>query len=77
MKSTVSPKGQITVPTRVREHLGLSPGTAVEFELREREVILRKGRAGAHPVDQVFGMLKLDQPVDRLLDEMRGAGLSP
>jgi AbrB family looped-hinge helix DNA binding protein len=73
MKSVVSPKGQITLPVAVREKLGLVAGTPVHFEIREAGLFVRKGGAGAHPVDRVFGCLKLDKPVDRLLDEMRGA----
>jgi hypothetical protein len=33
---------------------------------------LRKGSPSGHPVDQVFGRLKLPKPVDDLLDDMRG-----
>ena len=76
-KSTISAKAQITVPAPVRDKLGLAPGTAVQFELREGGVLLRKGRGGAHPVDQVFGRLRLRKPVDALLDEMRGPRLAP
>ncbi|MGH2626488.1 MAG: AbrB/MazE/SpoVT family DNA-binding domain-containing protein [Anaerolineales bacterium] len=72
MRSTISSKGQITVPVEVRERLGLRPGTPVEFELREEGVFLRKGIAGSHPVDQVWGTLRLGHPVDQVLDEMRG-----
>jgi antitoxin PrlF len=72
MKSTISAKGQITVPAGVREKLGLVPGTAVQFELCEGGVLLRKGSPGPHPVDRVFGRLRLAKPVDVLLDEMRG-----
>lgn len=72
MKSTVSSKGQITLPAAIRERLGLEPGTRVQFEVREGAVLLRKGAPGAHPVDQAFGKLKLRAPVDRLLDQMRG-----
>lgn len=72
MKSIISAKGQITVPAPVRDKLGLAPGTPVQFELREGGVLLRKGRSGTHPVDQVFGRLRLRKPVDALLDEMRG-----
>ena len=72
MKSTISSKGQITVPAMVREKLGLAPGTAVQFELTEGGVLMRKGSGGTHPVDQVFGRLKLRKPVDALIDEMRG-----
>ena len=31
MATTVTVKGQVTIPKRVREHLGLGPGSAVEF----------------------------------------------
>jgi AbrB family looped-hinge helix DNA binding protein len=72
MKSTISSKGQITVPVEVRERLGLVPGTPVEFELREEGVLLRKGISGSHPVDRVWATLRLERPVDDLLDEMRG-----
>jgi antitoxin PrlF len=73
MKSVVSTKGQVTLPAEVRAKLGLTVGTAVQFELREGGVLLRKGGGALHPVDRVFGRLKLDRPVDTLLDEMRGS----
>lgn len=72
MKGTISAKGRITIPIEVRTHLGLVPGTEVEFELRAGEVVLRKGLSAGHPVDRVFGILEIDQPVDDLLDGMRG-----
>jgi len=72
MKSTISTKGQITVPVEIRDKLGLVPGTTIQFELRQDGVLLRKGSARQHPVDRVFGILKLGRPVDSLLDQMRG-----
>jgi AbrB family looped-hinge helix DNA binding protein len=72
MKSTVSSKGQITLPVEIRDQLGLRPGVVVYFEPREGGVFLRKGTASEHPVDRVFGRLRLEKPVDALLDEMRG-----
>jgi AbrB family looped-hinge helix DNA binding protein len=72
MKSTISSKGQVTIPAAVRERLGLLPGTPVTFELTEGGAFIRKGRGGTHPVDQVFGRLNLPRPVDALIDEMRG-----
>jgi AbrB family looped-hinge helix DNA binding protein len=33
MKSTISSKGQITIPVNVRRKLGLTPGTRIELEL--------------------------------------------
>lgn len=72
MKSRISAKGQVTVPADVRNRLGLQPGTVVVFEIRDNAALMRKGSSGEHPVDRVFGMLKLRKPTDALLDEMRG-----
>jgi antitoxin PrlF len=76
MKSRLSSKGQVTVPAAVRDQLGLTPGTAVEFVVREGEAVLRK-RAAADPVQQVYGRLKLQRDVDGLVDEMRGPRPEP
>ncbi len=73
MTSTISSKGQITVPKGVRDRLGLRAGTTVEFELTDNGVMLRKGHKGARPVDRVRGILKRQRSTDDLLDEMRGA----
>lgn len=75
MRSTISSKGQITVPVEIRERLGLVPGTGIEFELRDEEVLLRKGTSDSHPVDRVWSTLRLERPVDEILDEMRGPRL--
>lgn len=74
MKSTISSKGQVTVPVEIRDRLGLAAGTTVLFELRAEGVLLRKGSAGEHPVDRVFGTLQGGRAVDALavLDRMRG-----
>lgn len=60
------------MPAAVRRRLGLRAGTVVAFELREDGVLLRKGSAGRHPADRLYGTLKLRRPTDALLDEMRG-----
>ena len=57
MTSTISSKGQSTVPKRVRVRLGLRPGPIVEFELTDTGVLLRKGQTGVRPVDRVRGIL--------------------
>jgi AbrB family looped-hinge helix DNA binding protein len=74
MKSTVSAKGQVTIPVEVRERLGLETGTVVLFDLRADGAFLRKGSHGEHPVDKVFGVLGLRRPIDslRLVDNVRG-----
>ena len=68
----MSTKGQLTVPIELREKLGLVAGTVVQFELRDGAVLLRKGTDKDHPVDRLFGRLNLGNPVDEILDQMRG-----
>ena len=78
LKSVVSTKGQITLPAEIREHLGLSVGTPVLIEEVPEGVLLRKGSAGEHPVDKVFGMLRDTLPSGdalALVDELRGPRL--
>jgi antitoxin PrlF len=77
MTSTISSKGQITVPKAVRDRLGLRAGTRVDFELIDRGVVVRKGRAtGRRVVDELRGSLPRRAATDALVDEMRGARLS-
>ena len=74
MTSTISSKGQITVPKAVRDKLGLRPGTRVEFELTAQGAWLRKGhRGGVRAVDRVLGILKREAATDSLIDDMRGS----
>lgn len=72
MTSSISTKGQITVPKQLRDKLGLRPGTTVEFELAEGGVLMRKGHKGQRPVDRVRGVLERRRPTEALIDEMRG-----
>ncbi len=73
MKSTISSKGQITVPAALRDRLGLRPGTPVIFESHPRGALIRKGTKGEHPVDLIFGTLHLEDSVDATLDALRGS----
>ncbi|MBP6014971.1 MAG: type II toxin-antitoxin system PrlF family antitoxin [Alphaproteobacteria bacterium] len=45
--TTLTSKGQVTIPKRLRDHLRLKPGGEVEFEVIAdgRVVILAKGKA--------------------------------
>jgi antitoxin PrlF len=45
MGNTVTSKGQVTIPKRVRDRLGIEAGAAVEFELAEdgRVVMVKVG----------------------------------
>ena len=39
MKTTVSEKGQVTIPKAIRDKLGLRPGTIMDFDAIEGKLI--------------------------------------
>jgi len=55
--STISSKGQITVPQKIRTHLGLSAGDRIEFVMESGKTILRPARASDSIFDQYAGAL--------------------
>lgn len=53
MSTTLTVKGQVTIPKQIRDALGLTPGSAVDFAVnREGQVVLHK--AGAKPQTDRF-----------------------
>jgi AbrB family looped-hinge helix DNA binding protein len=67
-------KGQVTIPKRLRDHLGLKPGSFVEFELADSgEVVIKvreKQRAGRF--DALLGSAKFGMTTDELMRLLRG-----
>lgn len=55
--STISSKGQITVPQEVRNRLGLSAGDRVEFVIEDERTVLRPLRHPSNPFDKYAGIL--------------------
>lgn len=71
MTAIISDKGQVTIPKALRTKLGLRPGTVLEFEADRGRLIGRK--AGARDVvDEVYGSLKMDEPVNDYIERVRG-----
>jgi AbrB family looped-hinge helix DNA binding protein len=71
MKSRVSERGQITIPKRLRERLGILPGQVLEFEADHGRLVATKV-AARDPVDAVYGMLGEKGSTDEFVDEIRG-----
>lgn len=45
MSSTVTTKGQVTIPKQMREYLGLEPGSQVEFDYTaDGQVVIRPAK---------------------------------
>ena len=50
----VTTKGQVTIPKDIREHLGIKPGSEVEFVREDRVVLLRRRITGMEEPQQDF-----------------------
>jgi antitoxin PrlF len=55
--STISSKGQITVPLEVRKRLGLKPGDRVEFVTDNGHTMIRPMRGPVNPFAEYVGAL--------------------
>jgi AbrB family looped-hinge helix DNA binding protein len=71
MKSRVTERGQVTIPKKLRDRLGIRPGQTVDFRQEEGKIVLTKG-ASSDPLDAWFGVLSESPPTDGLVDELRG-----
>ncbi|HEY8304422.1 MAG TPA: AbrB/MazE/SpoVT family DNA-binding domain-containing protein [Solirubrobacteraceae bacterium] len=71
MHSTISEKGQVTLPKRLRDRLGIKPGDRLEF-VEERGHIVVSKAAPQDPVAAVYGILGLGESTDETLRALRG-----
>ena len=77
MATTLTSKGQVTIPKKVRDALKLAPGSAVEFAVNENgEVVIR--RSDGKPLqkrdrfDAVRGKAQIRWKTDELMALLRG-----
>jgi antitoxin PrlF len=71
MLSTVSEKGQITVPKRLRERLGIRAGDRLELSEENGRLVARKA-VTSDPVTAVYGILGTRESTDERLRALRG-----
>lgn len=71
MKSRVTERGQITIPKRLRERLGIRPGQVMEFEAEDGRLVATKADE-LDPVSAVYGILGTGRSTDEYIDEIRG-----
>jgi AbrB family looped-hinge helix DNA binding protein len=70
----ITTKGQVTTPKRLRNHLGLKPGSSVEFELAADGRVFLKTRQQAPEsrFARVCGSVKLGMTTDEVMALTRG-----
>jgi AbrB family looped-hinge helix DNA binding protein len=69
----ITAKGQVMIPKRLRDHLGLKPGLSVEFELAaDGRVSLQTPRATGSRFARLRGSAKPAMTTDELMALTRG-----
>ena len=68
----MSEKGQVTIPKRLRDRLGLRPGTVIDFEEAGGRLVGRRLVPADH-LDDLVGVLTLPGGVDAYVDAARGS----
>lgn len=79
MASTLTSKGQVTIPKQIRDALNLAPGCAVDFAVnRDGEVVIQKSGARARRKADRFaaarGKADVKWRTDELMALLRGEG---
>ena len=77
--TTVTSKGQVTIPKRLRDVLGIQPGSAVDFKLTPTgEVVLRHGKRKGRQPKSRFASLRdtatVKMSTDQIMALTRGKG---
>lgn len=74
MSTTVTSKGQITIPKRVRDLLGIRPGSKVEFERAPdgRIVLVKSGRKAPSRFAKLRGSAGKGLSTDEIMAMTRG-----
>jgi antitoxin PrlF len=73
--STISSKGQLTVPREIRKRLGLETGDRVEFVVEEDRTVIRPARTEVNPFEKFIGILGPfpggEEGIKAWIDDMR------
>jgi AbrB family looped-hinge helix DNA binding protein len=78
MATRVTTKGQVTIPKRVRDALGVKPGSAVDIQYRDGCAIIRPAKPARTKSDirkafeSLRGTIDLGMTTDEYMKLMRG-----
>lgn len=75
MATTVTSKGQVTIPKAIRDFLGIEPGNAVDFRIDKTGQVVVEKLGGERPksrFDAVRGILPSRPTTDEIMAMLRG-----
>lgn len=68
--SKLTAQGQISVPAEIRKKLGIGPGSAIEWEERDGEILVR--RAGRYSSAEMHAAVFADElPAPKSLQDLK------
>jgi antitoxin PrlF len=75
ISSTISSKGQVTIPQEIRNRLGVSAGDRIDFVLEEGKTVILPSRSDGNPFEKYRGALGPfpggEKGIKDWIDEMR------
>mgnify|MGYP003407322363 CR=1 FL=1 len=71
-RGRVTDRGQVTIPKRLRDRLGIRPGEILEFDEGADGVIEVRKASARSALDAAYGALPLDRSTDELMADLRG-----
>jgi antitoxin PrlF len=73
--STISSKGQVTIPLEIRNRLGLATGDRVDFVVEKDRTVIRPSRENPDPFEKQMGILGPfpggEEGIKTWIDDMR------
>ena len=62
----VGPKGQVVIPKRMRDAMGLKPGVEITLEMRDQEIVIKKPQVKGSYTEYFVttSAPKLKKPID-------------
>jgi AbrB family looped-hinge helix DNA binding protein len=77
MATTITVKGQVTIPKHIRDALKLAPGSRVEFAVENEKVVLfkagtRRNGAGKDRFERARGAAEIKWRTEELMALLRG-----
>jgi antitoxin PrlF len=73
--SSISSKGQVTVPQEIRHRLGVAAGDRIDFVIEGDRTVIRPSRSDENPFEKYRGILGPfpggEQGIKAWIDEMR------
>jgi AbrB family looped-hinge helix DNA binding protein len=72
MKAKVAERGQVTIPKRLRDRLGIRPGTVLEFTDEHGRLVAVKAEV-QDGVDIVYGQFGRGRLTSEVMKELRGS----